>query len=355
MDVFELLTTQTILDYSESVTPVFNAFTGLFPEIKTDEEQLIITDNQVDYSESAQPVADNTEAPLAQRPGITKSIQDIATFKLAYRLTDTQLRKLRQASGQLAQDRALQSVFDDVTRLIRAHEIVNERMRAQAMTEGKIDFKGENNFSPEPVDFGIPKDQFKNFDFEKGDFLEFLYQAQKVIRERTGYNIVRMILSSDIEFKLRQNESVRSAFASYQTDFNRTLTNAELAQVIQDNTGIAYSIPTTANNEVYGYNSSKDPKKRTITPFIPVDKCILLPGGDLGNTVFGVTTEELELMARPDIDVQKFGNTIITTGFENNPVNQEIISVSRSTVTYPKAPCSLVMTDQESGPTTFKG
>lgn len=353
MNIFELLTTQKVLDYAQSINPTFNALSSLFPDITTEEEQLIITTDDVDYNESAHPVADNTEAPLAQRPGFSKSIQDISTFKLAYRLTDTEIRKLKRAQTTLSQDENLAAVFDDVGRLVRAHEIVNERMRAQALVEGKIQFTDEYNFSPDPVEFGIPTDQFKNFDFEKGDFLEFLFKAKQTIRERTGYDITRMILSDSIVFKLCGNEAMKSVYSAYNTTQLPRLTPNQLSQIFSEHVGIQYSVPRNAEGSVYGYNTSKTPGKKEIVPFIPTDKVILLPGGPLGNTVHGITTEELTLRDTPDIKLEKRGYTVITSGFDNNPVNEEFISVSRSTITYPKAPASVVITDQASGPTTW--
>lgn len=346
-DAFDVLSTEGLLNYSSTQEVTYNKLEKFFPTSTSTDERLIVQDLDVNYSPTALAVAENTVAPLAQRPAFESKMIDFIEFKLEHRLTDKQIRILRNPRDVYELEEYENKVFNDVDRLINAHNIARERIRASLMLTGKLEID-ENGFSPDPVDWGRPVDQAQNIDFEKDDVLEKLFQFRETVSNREHKMLSRMIITPDIEFKMRNNESIKNAFSDYSSKNPRRLTTGELQEVLRDQLGFTYEIITDENGDVYGYTPLPNGTK---VPFFPNDKCILLPGNDsqkLGDTVYNITTEELELGAKQGVDTQQSGNIFLFSNYTLRPVNFIITSVSRLAVTFPLARATYVLTQQTS-------
>lgn len=344
-DAFDVLSTEGLLNYSSTQEVTYNQLEKFFPTSTSTDERLNVQDLDVNYSPTALAVAENTVAPLAQRPSFESKVIDFTEFKLEHRLTDKQIRILRNPRDIYELEDYENKVFNDVDRLINGQYIACERMRAGLLLTGKTEIN-ENGFNPDPVDWGRPMDQIQNIDFEKDDVLEKLFQYQQVISQREGKNLSRMIISKDIEFKMRNNPNIKTALSDYSSKNPRRLKISELQDVLSEQVGFTYEILTDENGDAYGYTPNLDGKK---IPFIPNDKCILLPAGDkLGDTVYNITTEQLELGAKQGVDTQSAGNIFLFSNYTIRPVNFIITSVSRFVVTFPAAKASYVLTQQTS-------
>ena len=62
-----------------------------------------------------------------------------------------------------------------------------------------------------------------------------------------------------------------------------------------------------------------------------------MPDGNLGETLFGLTAEELELRKKPDVDITEIGNVVIEQYATNDPVAKWIKAVATALVTFPCA------------------
>jgi hypothetical protein len=66
-------------------------------------------------------------------------------------------------------------------------------------------------------------------------------------------------------------------------------------------------------------------------------KFVLLPEGKLGDTVYGLTAEEIELRNKPGVDIQSFGNIIAEIYKTNDPVARWTKAVATALPSYPYA------------------
>ena len=62
-----------------------------------------------------------------------------------------------------------------------------------------------------------------------------------------------------------------------------------------------------------------------------------MPDGDMGETLFGLTAEELELRKKEGVDISEIGNVIIEQYATNDPVAKWIKAVATALVTFPCA------------------
>ena len=77
--------------------------------------------------------------------------------------------------------------------------------------------------------------------------------------------------------------------------------------------------------DVVVYSKKFKDEKGSTTPYVPADTFVLIPTGNLGNTWFGTTPEESDLMASNSVDNVAVVDTgvAVTTMRKSDPVNVE--------------------------------
>lgn len=341
-NILDYLQPQEILDYVEDTPKSFNLLEKYFPVRKTQAEELIIEDETTDYNPSAIATAENAVGPNAQRVATGKKVQDFDEYQLEYKLTKKEIRKLNNPANSAERDEYLDKIYRDGERLLNGHDIVQERLRAMALYKGINELK-ENNVHIGPIDYGVPKDQFLDFDLANEDFLEFFLKQNEIVSERTSRNIGNMILTRQKVFELMNNPSLKLAYWGSSNYQDRRLKESELRDALLEFCGITMDIIENPDRTPYMY--SLDTKTKSL--FIPKDIVIFTPSGALGETVHAPTAEELKIGEAGIEGVEKYKNTILYTQYITRPLNYIMSSISRFTITYPKAPSSIIITDKE--------
>lgn len=113
--------------------------------------------------------------------------------------------------------------------------------------------------------------------------------------------------------------------------------------------GLTFDIIQQPNGAPYTYNLIDGTEQL----FIPESKVIFVPNGTLGETVHSPTAEEFKINEANITGVEKYRNTILYSQYITRPLNYIMTSISRFTITYPKAPSSLIVTNK-SGATGTK-
>ena len=339
-NIFEKIASTQTMDFSDNYETQFNFFEKFFPEQRTSAEFIKVTDYDVDYNPTALAVPDNTISPLAEFPDVDHSIMDMVEFKLEYQLTDGQIRKLLTASTDAEIQEGIKEIFKMEERLINSHYIARERVRAMAFT-GKVDIN-ENNFHPTPWDYKIPEEQCEDIDLTKDDLILKGRYYNRLISKTYGKRLARILLTDEQIAKISLNEKFRATVLGVEQAKARSeLTEEEVISgfakylkweviKIQDNQGNDYF--WTDINKVQH-------------PFLPTDKIIVLPNIKIGATPVGYTAEELTLAQQDGIVLKNEGGIAVLANYEPRPVKFILTAVSRFAVVYPKAPCSMVLTD----------
>lgn len=346
-NIFDEIASYQTMQFADNYETNFNVLEKYFPTQRTTAEYIKVLDYDVEYNPTALAVADNTIAPLADIPGASTAIQDMFTFKLEYRLTDAQLRKLQTASTSAEIQELIKQIFTLEKNLLDAQYIARERVRGQALL-GKIEIN-ENGFHPDPVDYEIPEEQQIDIDLTTDDFIEEVYKVKNGMLDTYGKSLSRMICSRESIIKLGANETLRKQVLGSTDGEDRRLTIAETISALQDYLEITVEIIEDGDGSNYVYTDIQNAQHL----FLPKDKIILIPNMTLGATPVGVTAEELDLQSTEGITLKNDNGITIFSNYEKRPVNYVLTSVSRFCVVYPKAYYSVVLTDT-SDPLTFK-
>ena len=247
-NIFDEIASYQTMQFADNYETNFNVLEKYFPTQRTTAEYIKVLDYDVEYNPTALAVADNTIAPLADIPGASSAIQDMFTFKLEYRLTDAQLRKLQTASSSAEIQELIKKIFNLEKNLLDAQYIARERVRGQALL-GKIEIN-ENGFHPDPVDYQIPEEQQVDIDLTTDDFLEEVYKLKNGMLETYGKSLSRMICSRESIIKLGANETLRKQVLGSTDGEDRRLTATETINALQDYLGLKM-------RNIYSYQKTK--------------------------------------------------------------------------------------------------
>lgn len=210
-------------------------------------------------------------------------------------------------------DSILRSIFDDVSTLLDAAAVVRERMRMQLISTGVITMA--NNGQEYTYDYGLEDNQKYTpktlWSAEGADPLSDIIAMQDIIENKGYARPRRAVTSRNILRMLMKNSAIKEAIY-VMSNGKVTLTEEAVKNYFREN----------ANIEIAIYDKSYL-EKGVATRYIPEDLFILLPEGNLGNTWFGTTPEEADLISgATDAEVTLVDTGVaITTTKTTDPVS----------------------------------
>ena len=243
------------------------------------------------------------------RIGFDKLTTNMPFFKNDM-LIDEELRqellKAIEADNATWIDTILRQIFDDVTTLVDAASVTRERMRMQLISTGTI-VMAENGVEYS-YDYGLASDQkytpTTKWDQTNATPADDIIAMQDVIEQKGYERPRRAVTSRKIMRNLMKNEGIKNAIY-VMSNGKVTLTEDNVRAYLQEQTGV-----TIAVYEKSYLDNGK------VKRYLPEDLFILLPEGELGNTWFGTTPEEADLMSgatAAEVTIVDTGVAITTT------------------------------------------
>lgn len=198
-------------------------------------------------------------------------------------------------------DTILRNIFDDTATLLEAAAVARERMRMQLISTGVISMA--NNGQEYTYDYGFAEDQKYTpstlWNAENADPLGNIIEMQDVIEGKGYARPTLAVTSRKVIRMLMKNSGIKEAIY-VMSGGKVTLTEEAVRNYLRENANIEILI----NDKKYLDEKGKAQR------YLPEDVFILIPDGDLGNTWFGTTPEEADLMSgATDAEV-----TIVDTG-----------------------------------------
>ena len=243
------------------------------------------------------------------RIGFEKLTTNMPFFKNDM-LIDEELRqellKAIEADNATWIDTILRQIFDDVTTLVDAASVTRERMRMQLISTGTI-VMAENGVEYS-YDYGLASDQkytpTTKWDQTNSTPADDIIAMQDVIEQKGYERPRRAVTSRKIMRNLMKNEGIKNAIY-VMSNGKVTLTEDNVRAYLKEQTGV-----TIAVYEKSYLDNGK------VKRYLPEDLFILLPEGELGNTWFGTTPEEADLMSgatAAEVTIVDTGVAITTT------------------------------------------
>lgn len=290
----------------------------LFPERKTDEFELEYFTGASNLPVAASIHALDTEAEIASRGEAEKRIIDKALIKRKIPIMEKDIMNLAQPRSNAEVERIVKRLYNDLDTMAKSVYTRVEAMRMEALETGKL-VVDENNVKLQ-LDYKMPNAHKENlgstdtWDNEGSDPLEDIYRWTDKIVSDTGITPGRALTTRKVINTLRMHPAIRKGMLGVNSE--KLITLAELNQFLS-----SMDLPILASYDAK-YNVEEKNGKLTQKHFISENAFILMPNHTLGETVFGPTPEEVELITNSEFDIKKIGNITGSVDKEFDPVRR---------------------------------
>lgn len=266
----------------------------------------------------------DAKATLRDRIGLSKIETEMPFFREAMRVGEKErqeLLKLMSSANANYYMPLINRIYDDARNLVNGARVIPERMIMQLLSTGKIDI--EANRLQYEYDYKMPSAHTETLmgsaQWSDPDStpIQDIMTWQRQVSDDTGVKPTRAICSEKTWLYLMENKSIRLDMNPIGGQ-NIILTDQMLQQYLLTKLGLRVAVYNKKFALEVGGASQN---------FFPDDIFTLIPDGTLGNTYYGTTPEEADLMSggtSAQVQIVDTG-VAITTIKEPHPVNVETI------------------------------
>lgn len=323
--IYESVTAPVISTYWNEKTNERPPFMGemLFP----DKKQLGLTLDWLKGSYGVQASlklsAFDSKAVRRDRIGYTEVSEKMPFFKESMTIKEEDRQKLLDvlASGNVEKARIIkEKIFDDTATLLELAKTARERMRMQILTTGAISMA--NNGQTLTIDYGVPGAQkttvAKSWSDVTATIIDDINTALDVVEDSTGVRPTRAICGREVMKNILKNTEIKNSLSVF-TGGTAILNEKMAKQFIMDMTGL----------EIVVYTKKYKNEAGAMVNYVPTDVFVMFPEGDLGNTYFGTTPAEADLMGSgvANVSIADTGVAVTTTKIIDPVTVETIVSM----------------------------
>ena len=320
MTIYDLILSNEIVSYWEIISQDREPYLGeeLFPDDKKLGLDLKWLKGSNGLPVVLKPSAFDVSAIPRPRIGFEKLTAQMPFFKESKTIDEElrqELNKVLESGNQTYIDAVVNRIFADETDLLEGAAAQRERMRMMALTTGAVSMTG--NGQDYDYDYGIPSTHkttvTKSWSDKTAPIMEDIRTAMQTILDDTGVQVERAVCSSKVMGYFRINNEIKSSIMVL-TNGAGFVSDSAIKQYIKDELGL--EIVTNDKR----YKDENEQKQR----FVADDVFVMFPSGKLGNTWFGTTPEESDLMTGSVANVTITDTGVaVTTMKKLDPVNVE--------------------------------
>ena len=300
---------------------------GLFPARKQAGLDLKWIKGSKGIPVSLMPSAFDAKATFRDRIGVEKVETEMPFFREGFKIKERDRQDIlrAQSPNDPYVNAAISRVFDDSNNLIEGALVVSERERMQLLfpIDGLVGITIKAN----GVDYTYNYDPdgswlLSNFFEMQGDSkwtdndsdpFGDIQNAKDAIAAKTGSDL-RIAIMNKTTFKyLRTNKTIKNRYLSKSGAAFGYLTDNEIIAILKD---------TSDLDGIVLYDKQYRNENKVAAKFVPDGYVALIPAGALGETCYGTTPEEADLMGSNVAPVQIVETGIALTQEKTvNPVN----------------------------------
>lgn len=281
-----------------------------------------------------QPSAYDTKASLRDRIGVTEMQTELPFFREAMRIGEKERQELGNllARGIQFAEATIARLYDDVNALVDGAEAQAERMRMQLLVDAKIavaandktgrtaayDYNYDDASNTWGTNNKVTLSGTDTWTVANKATSTPIQDIMEMVEKAAGKGVIinEIIMNSATLKGLLASESIVKSINPLGAT-NMILTRNQLKTYVEDMTGVTI----TVYDKMYVDETGGENK------FYPDNYVTLVPSGALGNTYYGTTPEEYDLMSgETNAETSIVGGGIaITTIKEPHPVNVQTI------------------------------
>lgn len=327
--IFDFVNATEMVSYWETLTKDRAPYLGetLFPSQKKLGLDLKWIKGSAGLPVVLKPSAFDAGAVPRARIGFDRLSAEMPFFKESLYIDEElrqQLNMVLETGNTAYIDAVLNRIFNDNTVLLEGAAARREQMRMMALTTGAISITA--NGQDFDFDYGMPATHKVTvttaWSNPAADIGADILTGLDLIEDDTGVRPTRALCDRKTWNSMLKNNDFKEA--NDQTVFN----DRQLKQYLMDQYGI----------EVVVYSKRYNNDSKAATPFVPADTFVLFPSGALGNTWFGTTPEESDLLGGSAANVAITDVGVAVTSIQKaDPVNVETKVTMISLPSFPVA------------------
>lgn len=319
MTIYDLVTSKEISTYWNGVRQNRGPYLGqaLFPHKKKLGLDISWIKGSRGVPVALKLSAFDVKATLRDRVGFDKLSAEMPFFKEAMLVNEKdrqELNKVINSGNSDMIESIINNVFDDVTNLVDGAAVQRERMRMQLLSSGIITLA--SNGQSYTYDYNMLTENKMEvttaWSDAAADILGDIAAAQTIGEKNYGSKPVRAICTRKTFNYFTKNNVIKASIAVQNS--TAFITEKQVKAYLFETFGITVEV----------YSKLFKTEAGTETPYFPDDVFTLLPAGALGNTWYGTTPEESDLLASGIANVSIVDTGVaITTSKTIDPVNVE--------------------------------
>lgn len=302
---------------------------GLFPARKQAGLDLKWIKGSKGIPVSLMPSTFDAKATFRDRIGVAKVETEMPFFREGFKIKEKDRQDLIRA--QDSKDPFVQAVianvFDDANQLIEGALVVGERERMQLLfaVDGNVGITIQANgvdytynYDPdgkwkETNYFPLTNSADKWTDHDHSDPFGDIQDAKDAISGKTGADLRIAIMNKATFKELRLNKNIKDRYLSKSGAAFGYLTDTEIIAILKD---------TVDLDGIVLYDKQFRNESKVAAKFVPDGYVALVPTGAIGQTCYGTTPEEADLMGNNAAQVQIVETGIAVTQIvDPHPVN----------------------------------
>jgi hypothetical protein len=324
----EVFNTKELTNYFKARIIVPMLGESLFPERKIQDIEFDMILGAGGLPVSASVHAFDTKTQLASREAIEKGAAELALIKRQIKIKEKEIIKIQNPRTDAELAFVLSQLYNDSEKMVEAVKVRVEAMRMEAISTGKI--KIEENGVKVTIDYGVPADNKKPFNWSNSTTskpIDDLTTLADAVEDTCGSRPSRALTSRKIARAICANDSVRAAIHGVNSD--KIVTLAQLNELL-----IQSNLPAFV---VYEGKYKKEGAKTFSTErYFPENVISMFGDSTLGETIYGLTAEEVKLIGDGKMDdASMVGNIFVGTYTSIDPVGEFTKAVATSLPSFP--------------------
>lgn len=327
----DLFSFEAIRDYlkARNIEPFLGE--TLFPEVKVQDMDIAYIKGANNLPVIASVHSLDTETETAARDDVEMVKARLALIKRKIRMSEELIIKLKSPRNSAELEHAKQMFFNDAEQMYMAVKTRIEKMRMDVLVNGVID-RTNTNAQVVSVSYGFPPEHLNSlagssvWSDPASDPLNDIITWSERLSENSGVVATRAITSSKVMYTLLSHPKLKQNIVGSSGAF---LTKNKLNEFMQSN---GLPVIVTYDKKFRREDQSGDYKTER---FFPEDRFVMFGDGILGETVYGLTPEEIELQDKGDITENN--NVIVQVYNTQDPVSTWTKAVAMALPTFPAA------------------
>ena len=312
----ELFNTKELLNYYRVKKQPAMLGDTLFPARKIQDIKFDMITGANGLPVSASIHAFDTETELASREVLQKGAAELALIKRKIAIGEREIIAINNPRMDSEQKALVMGLFKDGDKMVESVQTRIEAMRMELLSSGKIAIN-ENEVAI-TLDYKVPAGNKKSFNWSDASTakpLEDIKTLADAVEDASGTKPTRILTSSKVLNKILACESVKKAI--FGVNFDKIATRKDLNSLLE-----SMELPQVAvYNAKYKVQGSNG--KYTTKRYFPENILSMFAENALGETIYGLTAEEIELLGSNKMEEAKMvGNIFVGVEKEGAPVRR---------------------------------